>query len=116
MNDYKEALLKSLQAPATRAPAWSVQDMISRPLSDVKPVADTQLSKTSQLTLTSRPLSKASTQEASSPLPIPHGSTYASLHALTADVIKRCKAEGLSLEATLRMLKQVVSQFEGAAA
>lgn len=111
MNDYKEALLKSLQEPATHAPAWSVQDMISRPLADVRPLANTPISKTSQLTLTSKPLAKAS-----SPLPIPHGSTYASLHALTVDVIKRCKAEGLSLEATLRMLKQVVLQFEGAAA
>lgn len=116
MNNYKEALLKSLQEPATRAPAWSVQDMISRPLADVRPLAKASASEKQLLTLTSKPLSKASTQEASSLLPIPHGSAYPSLQALTVDVIKRCKAEGLSLEATLRMLKQVVLQFEGAAA
>lgn len=93
-NDYKEALLKSLQQPASRALAWTVGDMISRPLASVK------LSKDSE----------------ASPLPIPHGSTYTSLHNLTVDVMNRCKTAGLSLATTLRMLKQVVSQFEGAPA
>lgn len=94
-NDYKEALLKSLQEPVTHAPAWSVQDMISRPLASVK-----ALTKPSE----------------SSPLPIPHGSTYDSLHNLTVDVMNRCTTAGLSLATTLRMLKQVSLQFEGAPA
>lgn len=94
MKDYKEALLKSLQEPATHAPAWSIQDMISRPLASVK-------------------LSKAAEDK---PLPIPHGSTYSSLHALTVDVMNRCTTTGLSLATTLRMLKQVALQFEGAPA
>lgn len=94
MKDYKEALLKSLHEPTSRAPAWSVQDMISRPLASVKP------------------LTKASETW---PLPIPHGSQYASLEALTIDVMDRCQAAGLSLATTLRMLKQIALQFEGGA-
>lgn len=90
MKDYKQALLKSLQEPATHAPAWSVQDMISRPLASVK-------------------LSKASE---ASPLPIPHGSTYDSLHNLTVDVMNRCTAAGLPLTATLHIVSLVTSQFE----
>ncbi|MDH1057002.1 hypothetical protein [Aquipseudomonas alcaligenes] len=104
MNDYKDALLKSLQEPATHAPAWSIQDMISRPLADVRPLADT-------------PLSKASVEAAESfPFPIPHGSTYASLHTLTVDVMNRCAAAGWPLDRTLSMVEHIVSQFEGAPA
>lgn len=116
MDNYKEELLKSLQAhreSPQRAPSWSVQDMISRPLSDVKPVADTTLSKTSQLTLTSKPLAKASTGAAESfPFPIPHGKTYSSLHTLTVDVMNRCTAAGWPLDRTLSMVEHVISQFE----
>lgn len=94
MKDYKQALLKSLQEPATHAPAWSVQDMISRPLASVKP------------------LTKASETSEGSPLPMPHGSTYDSLHNLTVDVMKRCAAAGLSLQTTLHIVSLVTSQFE----
>lgn len=94
--DFKEALLKSLQQPASRAPAWTVEEMTSRPMSSVK-------------------LSKASEASEASPLPIPHGSVYDSLHTLTIDVMNRCQCAGLSLATTLRILKQVALQFEGGA-
>lgn len=114
MDNYKEALLKSLQEPATRAPAWSVQDMISRPLADVRPLAKASASEKQLLTLTSKPLSKASVEAAESfPFPIPHGKTYSSLHTLTVDVMNRCAAAGWPLDRTLSMVEHVVSQFEG---
>lgn len=48
--------------------------------------------------------------------PLPHGTEYTSLTALTEDVIKRCSAEGYSLLESARFIHLATDQFNGAPA